>query len=231
MFGIKESDVKETCILMPLAARESLRRFGVENLSRGKLFDSANSEYFTVIRTGIGTYLLGDAVLYLEDTPCKNILLFGSCGLIRQDDDLSIGSIVVPVECHACESFTQVLTDKMDDCDIFYPDESLFKEFLRYDSDEIARKVHCVTFGSLKMEEEKLHFFGEQGIEAVDMECSALFAASRHIGRRAMAMLYVTDIVGEQPYYESLPFQTQKELISSINQAIDVLCGFARLLK
>lgn len=231
LFGIEESEVKETCILTPLVTKDNLRRFGVEKFSHGKLYNTGGSEHLTLIRTGVGTPLLGDAVLYLEETPCKHIILFGSCGLIRHSADLTIGNLVSPVECHACESFIQVLQDMMENLDIFYPDESLLEEFFRHNKDEIIKRVHCVTFGSLKMEEEKLHFFGEQEIDVVDMECSAFFAASRYINRRAMALLYITDIVDEQPFYKPLLPQDKTSLISSINYAIDILCNFAETLR
>ncbi|MBL7070740.1 MAG: hypothetical protein ISS26_01025 [Candidatus Omnitrophica bacterium] len=230
LFGLTEKDIKKTCILMPLVARDTLRRLGIQKLSRGKLYSASNTGNFTLIRTGIGTHLLGDAVLYLEDTPCENILVFGSCGLIEKKRGLEIGSLVIPLQSHACESFTNVLHDKVKDCDVFYPDEPLIEELIACDKDKMIKKAQCVTFGSLKMEAEKLAFFGKQGIDVVDMECSALFAASRYIKRRAAALLYVTDIVEEQPFYAPLLPKIRAELIYCINYAIDTLLGFTKAL-
>jgi len=230
LFGIKESKIKKTCVLMPLVARDILLKLGIKKLSRGKLYSAANADHFTLIRTGMGTNFLGDAVLYLEDTPCENILLFGSCGSLGRSGDLTIGSLVSPIDCYACESFSNVLQDKVEDCEVFRPDESLLEKLIKYDKKGTVKMAHCVTFASLKMEGKKLKFFSDRGIDVVDMECSALFAASDHIKRKAAALFYITDIVETHPFYEPLPAGVKTNLISSINDAVDILRGFTEVL-
>jgi len=223
LFGIKESDIKKTCILMPLAARSTLEAFGVKDLSRGKLYSAANSEHFSLVRTGIGTHLLGDAVLYLDKTSCENIVLFGSCGLVKAVRDMAIGGLASPFESLACESFTQVLEEKIENCGLSRADESLFNELMKHDKNGLVKKARCVTFGSLKMEKEKLRFFAKRDIDIVDMECSALFSAARHIKKRAVALFYITDNVTSQPFYKPLPTPLKIGIMSSINYAIETI--------
>jgi purine-nucleoside phosphorylase len=225
LFGIKESEIKDTCVLMPLLFKGALDLFGVKDLLRGKIYSSGNAKHFTLINTGIGPGFTGDAVLYLADTACKNIILFGSCGLVKPCDSLDIGSIVTPVECFAMESFTNLLL-KNHDFKTFYPDEKMVKSFL--DTNKNVQKVTCATLGSLKLEEENLDLFVRRNIQAVDMECSGLFSAAQYKNLKAMALFYISDIIGKKPFYEKSSREDQTRLLSSIKSAIKSICCFIK---
>ena len=228
LFGIKESQVKNTCILMPLLGKDTLKGLGVEGFSRGRLYGSGNSPFFTVIHTGIGAVLLGDAVLYLEETPCQNIILFGSCGLVKQEKDLNIGSLVVPDKAYSLESFSGMLLKDAKDWKVFHGDSVLLESFLNENKTHNIKKVACLTLSSLKLEEDYLDLFREKQIQALDMECSALFSASRHIGRKGMALFYVTDIIDKKPFYRALTREDKSVLSSSIKSATNILCEFIK---
>ena len=88
LFGMEESRVKNTCIVLPLLRKGILKDLGVKEFSKGRLYSSGNSKLFTVIHTGIGPSLSGDAILHLEKTQCRNIILFGSCGLVKEEKDI-----------------------------------------------------------------------------------------------------------------------------------------------
>ena len=96
LFGIKESEIKNTCVLVPILPKSVLSLFEIKGLSRGKIYSSGNAENFTLINTGISALFAGDAALYLANTGCKNIILFGSCGLVRSSGNMTIGSLVAP---------------------------------------------------------------------------------------------------------------------------------------
>jgi purine-nucleoside phosphorylase len=205
---------------MPLLTKNILNALGVKNFSRGKLYGTGNSKSFTVIHTGVGPTLLGDAVLYLEDTPCRNIILFGSCGLVREVKDLNIGGLVAPFESYSLESFSDMLHGNKDGWKIFEPDAILLKKLLEIDK---IKKVKCVTIGSLKLEEDYIDIFKEKGIEVADMECSALFSAAEHIKRSAIALFYITDIINKKPFYLDLNPKDRSAVSSSIKSAINIL--------
>ena len=88
LFGVKESTIKSTCIITPFLRKGLLKDFGIKNFSKGKLYSTGNSELLTLICTGMGAALTGDAVLYLNNTSCKNIILFGSCGLTESTKEI-----------------------------------------------------------------------------------------------------------------------------------------------
>ncbi len=222
LFGIKDSDVKNTCILLPLVQKNVLEWLDVKVLSKGKLYSSGNSKDFTVIHTGMGPAFSGDAVLYLEKTKCQNIIVFGSCGLIKEEKGLNIGSLVAPSKCYSIESFTDMLAGEKKDYCPFYPDKTLLEKLPG------MPKVTCATLGSLKLEEGYRNSFEAKEIQVVDMECSAVFSAANHIGKKAVALFYITDIINKKPFYESLSATDRLALMSSIKSASNILCDLIK---
>ena len=228
LFGIKSSRVKKNCIFLPLLQKEILSEFKVKNFSRGKLYGIANTDDFTFIHTGMGATCVGDAVLYLKGTACQNIILLGSCGLVSDKSDLSIGSLVSPFKCYAQESFTEMLLGRKTEPKAFYANKKLFENFLMTNQKQGLRKVTCSTISSLKLEEELIDSFIEQGIDVVDMECSALFSASHYAGLKAIALFYVSDIVKKIPFYMGLEPTLKSTLFCSIKKAIALVCEFIK---
>ena len=203
---------------MPFISKEILRRFEIERLERGKLYHTAGSSDLTVIRTGMGAGLVGDAVLYLKDTPCRNVILFGSCGAARESKDFSIGTLVAPAQCYGAESFTDFLLQGKTGEKAFEADKELLRDFLTINRDAGIRQVNCLTVASLKLEEERLDSFIAQGIEVIDMECSAFFSAASFAGLKVMAVFYVSDIIKNKPFYVDLD-PDEKSKLSSIAEA------------
>jgi len=226
IFGIKESEIKDTCVLAPLLSKSAQEAFGVSNLSRGKVYASGNAWNFTLINTGIGASFTGDASLYLSDTNCRNLILFGSCGLVKSSAGLDIGGLVTPVECYAMESFTDILLENST-LKKFFPDKALLGSFLEDNS--MVQKVSCATLGSLKLEEESFGLLTEKNIRVVDMECSALFSASSRKNLKAMALFYVSDIINKKPFYAGLRTEDKLKLLSSIRSGIKSICDFTAL--
>jgi purine-nucleoside phosphorylase len=226
LFGIKESKIKKTCVLMPLVRNDILKWLSAGKLSKGKLYSTADADSFTLIRTGIGPALLGDSVLYLKETRCKNIILFGSCGLVGEKKGLGIGDIVAPERCYSMESFTEMLLGKKRNERPFHGDRLLLKNFTNINRKYNIKKVTCATLGSLKLEEGYVNKFKEKKIQIVDMECSAFFCASEYIKRKAMALFYITDIINKKPFYRGLDARDKSTLFNSIKSATDILCNF-----
>ncbi|MCX5687894.1 MAG: hypothetical protein NTV71_04590 [Candidatus Omnitrophica bacterium] len=225
LFGIKESEIKNTCVLVPILPKSVLSLFEIKELSRGKIYSSGNTENFTLINTGISALFAGDAALYLANTGCKNIILFGSCGLVKSSGNITIGSLVAPIECYAMESFTNMLL-KNNDFKTFYPDKTMIEFFLNDNKD--VQKVSCATLGSLKLEEESKDLFAEKNIQVVDMECSSIFAAGTHKHLKTIALFYVSDIINEKPFYEEFSPNDKLKLLSSIKSGVKSICKFIK---
>jgi len=228
LFGIKESRVKKTCIAMPLLKKDMLDGLGVKGFSRGVLYGAGNSPSFTLIHTGVGAGLLGDAVLYLGDTGCKNIILLGSCGSVKEQNGLKIGGLVAPSISYSLESFSEMLLGDRNDWRAFYPDKDLLENFLNAQKAPDIKKVACLSAGSLKLEEDYAEAFDERAIQVVDMECASLFSASGYIKRKAMALFYITDIINKKPFYAGLNAEDKKTLSASITSSARILCEFIK---
>lgn len=228
LFGIKASEVKKNCILLPLAQKDVLKQFKLKDFKKGKLFSSGSSDFWTLINTGIGPAFIGDAVLYLKETPCNSIFLFGSCGLVSEKDGLSVGSLVSPGKCYSNESFSDMLLKGAQEEQVYYPSKDLYERFMRVNKGLGIKEVICSTLASLKLEEDMLDFFFAKDIDLVDMECSAFFSAANFAGLNALALFYITDIIKKKPFYTSLEPELKTKLISSIKESANILCEFIK---
>lgn len=210
---------------MPFLLKEVLKEFKIGRLARGKLYGAGNSRDFTLIHSGLGPALTGDAALYLKDTGCKNVILFGSCGLLAENNGLGIGSLISPLKAYSLESFSRMLSDQDIASDAYYPDKKLLEDFISSANGAI-KQISCATVSSLKLEEERKDTWLKQGIEAVDMECSAFFAAASHSGFRSIAIFYVTDIIGVKPFYQEIGLKDKAKISLAQKTAAGLLCKF-----
>lgn len=227
LFGIKAGQIKATCLLMPYLPKGLVASFGIRQFHKGQLYAAAQTASLTLIRTGIGAALAADAALYLEPTPCRQIIFFGACGLVRPHHGLVVGSLVSPFECYALDSFTRLLQQTTRFPRPFRPDQKLLEKLSRLDKAQTVVPVRCTTFGSLKLEEAYRDTLIRQEIDVVDMECAAVLAAARHIRRRALALLYITDIIGQRPFYAPPSPREKSALRLAVNKAAGILSGLA----
>lgn len=221
LFGIPSESVQKNVLLFPLTPKGLLKSLGLDKLNRGRLYASANIPGITMIQTGMGAPLVGDAVLYLKETNCKNALLLGSCGALYSDEDLRLGAYVLPEKCLSFESFSEFLLDE-GKARTFYPDTELIGDFSKFMRDCDLLRAVCATVSSLKLEEDRHDWLLEKKIDVVDMECSAFLAASSYAGISALAFFYVTDIVNERPFYEGSFFPLPEKILGRV---LDFLRG------
>jgi purine-nucleoside phosphorylase len=228
IFGIPTQDIRRTVVLLPFIQPGTLALLGIEKLQNGALYSSASTHCLSVIRTGIGAAFTGDAVLYLTETPVQNILFLGTCGLIQQTKDINTGSLVIPKLSYNMESFCDIL---LDDCSS--PVAANCDPQLAHDARILTGlslpEVCCASFGSLYLEEQNQPRLRALGIEVIDMECAALFFAAGKTGHRALALLSVTDIPGEKPYYSKTTSSDKKSLADNLSQACLAINKIARL--
>ena len=222
LFGVERSAVKGVCLVMPFIRKEVLKRFGVEKLSRGKLYAAADCRNFTLVRSGIGPAFTGDAVLHLGETGCRTLLFWGACGLLRQGLGLEVGSLATPSKISSLESFTGLLSGEAEPVEVPGPDGDLQRELI--DSTGGLKEVSCLTVGSLKLQDEKAESFLEKGADVVDLECASFFAAAHHSGLPAAALLTITDIVGQKPFYLKPDPEDRAALSASSSRAVEIIC-------
>lgn len=217
LFGIETKSLRNTCILTPFITGDILDGFKIGKMSKGVLFSVGSNDMLSLIYTGMGSAFLGDAVLYLKNTKCKNLILFGSCGVVKDNGSLNIGSVVTVERAIAQDSFVNMLL-KRKTKDAFYPDRGLLGKVFSFKDKYNLEKVSCLTVGSLKLEEEYIDHIKDDSIDIVDMETAAFYAAAKYVEKKAVAILFVTDILKKFPFYVAIKSENREALKNLTNK-------------
>jgi hypothetical protein len=217
LFGVDRSVIKPDCILTPLQEVDLFagRRPG-ERL-RGDYFRVADCPHATLIGTRY-SLLAGDCVLALADSPCRNVYLFNCCGGIGA----GIGAAYSVRKAFDFESFSGMLAGRPE-AGCYLPDAELAGEFSAYAG---LPEGSCATVGSLALEATHLPRFRALGVNCLDMECSAVFSAARAAGKRALALLYVSNRIPDKPWHEQLDRSDIQRLGRSRTELAALLTGF-----
>ncbi|MDD3065443.1 MAG: hypothetical protein PHI20_01400 [Endomicrobiaceae bacterium] len=221
-FGIESKNIKKTCVICQSSDQTLFSELGPAETFTGLFAKVNNYESATIISTK-NNFLVGDIVLYLKDTACENIVLFGSCG---GAGEVKIGDKLIVKKVFNFESFSEMLEMKRNP-DSYYPSASLVGEFLLKNSKLDIQHVKCATTSSLFLEKKYKDWFSKNKINAVDMECSSVFSASCSINKKAIALFYITDIVGVNEPFGNDVEQSQKSAILKARQALaKSICNF-----
>ena len=78
----------------------------------------------------------------------------------------------------------------------------------------------------MALEEAYLPRWRALGVDCLDMECSAVFSASRKAGKRALALLYVSNSVPDKPWHEHLDRRDIQKLGRARQDLAALLTGF-----
>jgi len=217
LFGIEKSLIKPDCILTPLNEVDLFAGPRTLERARGDYFRVADSQHASIIGTHYNL-LAGDCVLNLADSPCRNIYLFNCCGGIGG----GIGAAYSVRKAFDFESFSRMLAEK-EGADCYHPDAGLAEDFSSYSG---LAEGTCATVGSLALEETYLPRFRALGVDCLDMECSAVFSASKKTGKRALALLHVSNRVPDKPWHEQLDHRDLQRLGRSRKDLAALLMGF-----
>lgn len=154
----------------------------------------------SIIYTGSGDSRVGDAVLAIRDSPVKVLLYTGTAGGISAN--LQLGDWVAAEEAVIGEGFSRyyrsmapgLFDNKAAACRELV---SLFKEYV-HACRPTPRAVHyaaLMTVESVFAETEELFQEAERsGCWAIDMETSAFYTAAEVVGRKALAVHFISDL-------------------------------------
>lgn len=202
LFGTDPQNIKSVCLLVPFASSGLFKAFRVKNYTKGAIYSSGQSDFFTFIHTRMGSPFAGDAVLHLKDTPCRYVILFGACGAL-QKHFFSEKELFLIDKAHAQDSFIGML-EKKPPFEVFFSDRSLFQGLLDLKNEFPIKTANCLTVGSLRLEKNFLNNTGGFGCDIADMESAAVFAAAKSAHLKAASLLFATDCVTSFPLEEAL---------------------------
>jgi len=186
IFGHHPETFKPTCLLTPYLFPGLLDHLGIMDLKRGFPFSSGSSDKLTLVVTGMGATLVGDATLLLKGSPCAKIIFVGSCGAVTQSEKIQPGSIVQISSVYHLESFSNMLEGNAKPSWTGNPLPLAFND---------VPPCICCSVGSMSLEYLYIDEFKKAGIEVVDLETSAVVSAAQQIGARPSALLYVSDVI------------------------------------
>jgi purine-nucleoside phosphorylase len=203
-FGIDAKNIKKNCII---CQNFDISLFSNKVLN-GLFIKSININDITVIALK-NNFLAGDTILHLKDSPCENIFVFGSCGGCGK---VTYGDLVVIDKAYNLESFSSMLNFK-DQVDYYQSSTSLLDRFYKKNMRKKFIKTNSACVSSLYLESRFLEsrfldWFKENEILVVDMESSIILSASSNIGRKAICLMYVSDIIGQ----DSAPFLQEQHI-------------------
>lgn len=206
-FGCKIEDIANTVILTPIWNMEGFKNKADEVLAefsgwyKGATLAFKNKRV-TVISSGIGAPMSGDCALALSYTDCENVIFSGSAGAINQS--YNIGDMLAVNEAVIGEGFSRYHhEDIRKDCfgELVPGDKGVARKIM-----DTIRKNECkygikgyegriFSIDSILGErKDTFDYMQEKGCDAVEMEVSAVFTACRRGGKKAAAMILISDL-------------------------------------
>ena len=222
IFGLPEQDIQSNCIIVPFLNKAMRQAFGIQkSLKAGRLFSAVNISGATLVLTRMGPGFVGDAVMFLDETPAQKLFLLGSCGIIKKTRKYDLGSLLVPKLSYAYDSFCALMQKKKTPPPAFRADPGLLQRIRA--SNTFVQTVVGAAFVSLAFEERFQADFLAQGITSLDMESAVFYAAAQHIQRKACALLFTTDILTSHPFMQKITSQQELVIQQAAAQAANTL--------
>lgn len=228
-FGIEASEVQPTVLIVPFLHRGMLEQLGIEQMHKGSPFTSGQGKNFTLIQTMIGATFVGDATLQLATTPCKQIFFIGAAGInpSQEANDFAIGSLAIIKHAYNYESFSDLLDADHQQRKSIETDITLLSEFLSTTQSTIDI-VKGASFGSIYLEGQFTEELNNQDITMIDLEVCAFLKAAQKINRRALALVYATDIIGKTSPFSALSSESANKIQQAQHDALKHFLNFIK---
>lgn len=235
LFGCDPSDISRNVIISPIWSLGSFleKADKVKKTFKGWYRGVAiiyKGMDVTIINSCIGAPLTGDCVIALGYTYCKNILFSGSAGGIN--DNYNFGDLLICSCAVIGEGFSRYHKDSLHK-DCFGEEvagstelaEILFKK-TKEKAGKAGLNTHqgriYTTDSILGENEESFAFMKDRGCDAVEMELSAVFTASKKIGRKAAGLITISDLPLKT---KSLFDGVKEEDAADYNKSVGIIPG------
>jgi purine-nucleoside phosphorylase len=206
-FGCKIEDIANTVILTPVWSLESFKNKADKVYTefagwyKGITLGFKNKR-ITVINSRIGAPMSGDCALAVSYTGCETVIFSGSAGAVSQY--FSIGDMIVAREAVIGEGFSRYHSgDMRKDCfgELVQGDRHTAQKLLdtamkfRNKYGVGCREGRIFSIDSILGErKDTFEYIKEKGCDAVEMEVSAVFTACRNTGKKAAALILISDL-------------------------------------
>ncbi|MGB2651388.1 MAG: hypothetical protein WBD00_04200 [Candidatus Omnitrophota bacterium] len=236
-FGCSSETLSCRTIITPVIPPDKFTEGSeVKSTFRGRLYSGLKAvkegAEFTVIRSGIGDRLLGDAVLLLSIAPVKEIVFAGTCGGFG---GTKVGDILLCENAFDGEGFSRYHREGFDVSAFFDSGEMIsadteytaqLKDFVSGKATKLCRSGNIFTIGSFMAEEsEFVKNIEDRGFAGVEMELSAVYSAARSTGLKATALTVVSDLPLERPLWD-LTKEEKSEYNNGVKEMACLLSDF-----
>lgn len=168
-------------------------------------------EKVTIIATGIGPGLVGDAV-YAIDKPGAICLYTGTCGGLGKDVEIGDYFLAKEAICgdgHSLLFGQDILTSVHSDENLFY---SLRASFSHFKELTLLAGISFTTCSVVRENDLDFWEFVDQKCQIIEMGCSSFYKAALHSKKRAAAYFWVTDLPTRGKSFFDEPLQEDKEI-------------------
>ncbi len=171
------------------------------------------------------------AVMLLESLIAKgarHIVVFGWCGAVSED--LEPGDLVIPDEAMADEGTSRHYMNAGEGFSSVAPSKDLtaaFENRLNHNKVSYKKGRIWTTDAIYRETRKKIDYFRHKGAKAVEMECSALFAAAAFRKVDVTALLVVSDDVGSDEWNPGFRKEAFKQ---ARRTGIEAVIDFSRKL-
>jgi purine-nucleoside phosphorylase len=204
-FAISPEEFSENCII----CQSSDLSLFADNARNGLFVKTAKIKNATIIGLR-NNFAAGDSVLFLENTPCRNIILFGSCGVCG---DIDLGSPIAVEKSYNLESFSKMALCKSERSFEYSNASKEFNEnFFAKNPNLNFIKTNSACVNSFILQPQYLDFFKEKNIGAVDMESSIVFCAAKIAKINAACFMYASDHIEKYPLGKNLAEPSKKRI-------------------
>lgn len=239
-FGADPDKISGKAVVTPVVPVQLFKQhLAVEDEFKGKLYSGFTGEAdgvsVTVIRSGIGDRLLGDAVMMLAGAGVKELLFLGSCGGLSACE---IGDIVIAEAAMNGEGFSRYFEETfsidrlIDQSRSVSADSAMVNAFSAYlgrckEHTSRLRNGNIFTIGSLTAEVgETLAAIQGRGFIGIEMELSAVYRAAKVTGISAAGLLVVSDLPVSKGFWEDAGQERKPAYGESIEAAVKCSVGF-----
>ncbi|MDR1721118.1 MAG: hypothetical protein LBR09_01845 [Endomicrobium sp.] len=216
-FGFSEKDIKQNCII---CQSFDISLFA-DKISNGFFVKSAYIRNAIIIALK-NNFLAGDAVLYLENTKCKNIILFSCCGGCN---DIKCGDLIAVNKAYNLESFSGMLNF----CGVpnyYNSSKKLLLDFYKRNHCKNLIETNSACVGSLVLESKFSEWFKENKISVVDMESSIILSAAEKTKKDAVCLMYVSDLIGQDFIINGNDKLSKKRIAASRKKLANMILRF-----
>lgn len=211
-FGCNKEVISETVVIAPNWKVDIFNDSSdsIKEISSKAYTVKSKETEFTFIRTGMGASFVGDSILALAGTKCKNVIFAGSVGGLK--DYMRIGDIVIPNYSICGEGFSRYLEEDLKDCfgEKYYPCVELTEKIYNHAKD-ISNGNVAIHFGityssdTILAEYMNLDRIKEFECNSIEMETSAFYKAASYMKLKATAILMILDnTIEKKPLFINL---------------------------